>query len=136
MATIRQAREAVYGAFRTAWANKSALTFDNENFSPPVKAPWVRFSMLHQDGVQESLGPVGNRRYLRSGTVIIQIFVPLNSALFVADGLVQDAKVILEGTTLLSTALRFYNAVAREIGESEGWYQFNLEVEFEYQEIR
>ena len=91
--------------------------------------------MVRHDGSSlEAIGGVGNNKYERTGRATIQVFTPLNQGTEEADTLAQTARAIFEGITLSSNAIRFNNAVVREIGPDDGWYQINVEAFFQYNE--
>lgn len=135
MTSQTDARERIYQAFVTGWGNRTPITLENERYSPALDTAWVRLTVRHQIGVQESLGSVGNRRFLRAGIIFLQIFTPLEAGMRAADGHVDFARGVLEGVTL-TTGIRLYGASSQEIGAEDGWYQVNLEVSFEYEEVK
>lgn len=137
MVTLVNARETLYQRFVTAWGATSAFTFDNEDFTPPVDTPWVRFSVRHVGSTLELIGGTGAggfNTYQRIGFALIQVFVPVNDGLREADTLAQAARAIFEGTTLSGNTIRFNNVVIREIGPDGAWYQINVEAAFQYDE--
>jgi hypothetical protein len=137
VATLNQARERIYQTFNTDWGSTSAFTFDNDEFDPPAAADWVRFSVRHFDSNQESLGGVGNRKFLREGRIFVQCFTPLDSGLAGADNLATVARNIFEGKTLGTENIRCTDAVVREIGPTDdGFYQLNVEIAFNYSEVK
>jgi len=135
MTSTQTARETIYQTFVTDWANATPVTFANEDFSPPTDTPWVRLAVLHFTGNQETLGEVGNRRFRREGQISIQVFTPLNDGLRDIDALVQSARQIFEGRTLTGPIWCTDSAV-QEIGPSDGWFQFNVDTDFAYEEVR
>lgn len=135
MTTLQVARETIYQTFVTDWAATTAFTFANENFDPPVAASWVRVSVLHQTGNQETLGGVGNRRFLREGIISIQVFSPLNGGLRNQDALIQTARQIFEGRSLTGP-IWCTDCNVFEVGPSDGYHQFNVETNFAYEETR
>lgn len=138
MATLTEAREAIYDRFLTNYTALPAASIDadNEEFSPPAGAAWARLSVRHTGSVQESLGGIGYRKFTRIGSTFVQIFTPLNQGASEADTLAQAARVILEGVSLVGNTIRFTNVVVREIGPSDGWYLVVVEAFFEYTETR
>lgn len=137
MVSLVDAREAMYQAFETAWGATSAFTHDNENFDPPVNAPFVRMVVRHDGSTLEAIGGAGDggmNLYQRTGRVLLQVFGRLDKGTREADTLAQAARAIFEGTTLSSNAIRFNNVVLREIGPEGSWYQINLEAAFQYDE--
>lgn len=136
MTDIVAAKEAIYKAFADAWGVTTKLTFDNEAFTPPANAAWVRLAVRHTASLQESLGRPGNRRFMRLGSVFVQVFTPIDKGVREADQLTKQAREIFEGKTLTGTSISFRNVTIREIGPDGKWYQANVEAEFGYDEIR
>lgn len=137
MVTLVDAREAIYERWRVQWAATSAYTFDGEKFIPPEGAAWVRVAVRHQTSTLEAIGGAGYggmNRYQRGGAVFIQIFTPSNDGTRDGDTLAQQARAVFEGITLSSNAIRFNNAVVREVGPDGPWYQHNVEAQFLYDE--
>jgi uncharacterized protein DUF4128 len=132
--TLVDAREAMYQRFSTQWGSTTPVAFDNEKFEPPVGTSWVRVSVRHQTAGQETLQVAGNRQFLRGGEAVVQVFAAQDRGTRAADLLAQQARAIFEGVALNSNGIRFTDVLVREIGESEGWYQVNVEATFQYQE--
>lgn len=135
MTSTQTARETIYQAFVDGWGATPAYTFANEHFEPPADASWVRLTVLHQTASQETLGEVGFRRFRRQGIISLQIFVPINDGLRDIDALMQTARAIFEGRTLTGP-IWCTDANAFEAGPSDGWYQFNIDIDFAYEETR
>lgn len=136
MVSLVNARETIYQAFETAWGSLSPYTFDNEDFTPPENAPWVRVAVRHDGSTLECIGGSqagGFNTFQRTGRAVVQVFGRLNKGTREADTLAQAARAIFEGTTL-ANAIRLTNAVIREIGPDGAWYQINVEAFFQYDE--
>lgn len=129
MTDINQAREAIYQRFVTAWGSTSPYTFDNESFSPPSDA-WVRLSVRNTDSGQETLGAIGNRKFLREGMVWLQVFVPLDSGLKDADTLSEAFRTIFEGVSFSN--INFNRVVIKEGSPENQWYRVVAQAFFNY----
>lgn len=135
MTTLAEAREAIYKTFIDAWDSIAPLTLDNEDFQPP-NGSWVRLSVRHTGGGQETLGRTGNRRFERSGTAFIQVFTLQDTGTAAADTLANLARSIFEGTSITNTTIRFNNVALTEIGPTGKWYQINVSAAFDYDETK
>ena len=133
--TLNEAREAIYQRFadNTALA-VSAYTFQSEDFQSPTDAPWARLIVNHEAGVQDSLGPIGSRKYLRRGRVLVQLFGPVDQGLRALDLLADATRDIFEGTRF--SGLYFISADVRESGQDGEWYQLTVDAPFDYQETK
>jgi hypothetical protein len=136
MTTYAQAREAIYQEFFDAWGSTTVFTFDNEKFDPPKNDSWVRLSVRHQAADQETLGKVGNRRFMRSGLAIVQVYIPIDGGMAAGDSLIALVKTAFEGKRLTGSTVRFFSTLAREIGSDGKWFQINVETPFDFEEIR
>lgn len=136
MTTANEAREAIYEAFVAVWTEE--YSFDNEEFDPPKSDPWARLVVRHDPAIGETLGPVGHRRFTRSGTVYVQVFVPEDTGTTDMDALAETVRDAFEGVTLVGTTVRFEAVTVREIGESDTdkFYLTMVEAPFEYDETR
>lgn len=129
MTALADARESLYQAFLTGWASATPLYFENED-PGDQDAAWVRFSVRHTDAIQDTLGKTGNRRFIRNGSIFVQIFVPINQGLAQSDTYATAARNILEGKTIDS--IHIYGVTTTEIGPDGEWYQVNVEAPFTY----
>lgn len=142
MTELNEAREAIYSRFTTQWKAVGGLTdltpftFDNEAFTPPEAASWVRVAIRHLTAMQETLGSAGNRKFAHPGTLLIQVFTPTNSGMASSDTLCQKAREIFEGVSLSGTTVRFQSSTVREAGNDGKWNQMVVETLFEYDETR
>lgn len=136
MTTLNEAREAIYGLFNTAWADRTPLTFDNERFDPPDDAAWVRLTVRHTGSFQETLGPPGRRKFMRTGSCFAQIFVPIDQGVKEADTLATVAREVFEGVSISGTTVRFLDTIMRESGPEKKLYGVVIEANFEYDETR
>ncbi len=137
MTTINQAKEAIYLAFETAWDTTGhPFTLDNEDFTPPEGTPWARCVVRHTVGPQDSLGAVGNRKFLRQGSVLVQVYTLINDGTATSDALVKTVSEAFEGKTLPGTSVTIFDMAPRETGPTGKWYQVVVEGTFNYEEIR
>lgn len=134
MTTSKEAKAAMTDKFITEWADQTAYVLDNEDFKGPDETEWVRFTIRHTDGGQETLGRVGNRRYERSGSLFISVFTPTEIGTSLADTLALNALTIFEGTSFSGVTIN--DCVSREKGANGKWYQVLVECAFLYNEVK
>lgn len=132
-------RQTVEGAFNTGWGTTTPIAWEN---APAIltNSEWVRLSVITTFASNSSLG---DRRTLKSGIIVIQIFTPLDQGAGRAYELADLANTILENKRW--SDLFTYAGAAELIGESPsthtlgtsyttstpGFYQLNLKVPFE-----
>jgi hypothetical protein len=128
-----EAREFLYELFKSNWEGVTPYTFDNEAFTPPTKAVWVRFTMRHSSGQQDTLNIPGQRRFTNQGHLYLQVFSPRGSGRRNSDTLVEQFKAIMDSKRL-DTDLVTYSATARELGvdPTNAWDQTNVDIPFVY----
>ncbi|MGD9210526.1 MAG: hypothetical protein PVI90_07110 [Desulfobacteraceae bacterium] len=141
--TRKQAIDDICGMFKTVWdatayaarvkwenvGKKSATNFDGED-------PWVRFTLRHTGAEAGSLsGGDGTKIFDRFGVLTISLFTEIGKGL---SGETDYAKLIMdiyEGKRSPQGVI-FRNVRIIEIGESDGFFQTNINAEFEYNEIK
>lgn len=143
MTTINEAREAIYDKFLDAWTVSSPepgfvtpYTFDSEQFDPPDDEPWVRVTVRHTGSTQETLGPAGSRKFMRTGICFVQVFTRSDKGVKQADELARRAALAFEGERIVGTTVRFLDVVTRETGPEGKWFGVVVQANFEYDETR
>jgi hypothetical protein len=135
MTTISQARETIYQRFvdNTTLAG-TAFTFGNEKFSAPVDTPWARLTVNHEIGDPPTLGKVGDRKFLRRGRVLVQLYDSVDNGLDDLDTLAHATRNMFEGVT--ADGLFFQATEIRESGSDGEWFQFIVDAPFDYYETK
>jgi len=128
-----QAEAAVRAYFKTEWNGLTPISWPDVNFNKP-NSTWVRFSMKNNDAFQASIGSPGNNMHRRIGMVYIQVFQKEGRASTDARAKADAAADIFISNGL--NGIQFRNVNARDIGaDNNGWYQWNVSAEFEYDRI-
>lgn len=110
---------------------------DNEEFDPPADgSPWLGVSIQPQAATQDSLGPIGSRKFLRIGTIFVQVFATRDGGTREASQLAGDVVSVIEGLQLAGGDLRLYTSSTQSIGPSERWFMFTVSTRFDFQETR
>lgn len=136
--TLTEARDEMSTLFKDAWDDTGYLVIwdDVGEPRPNTRSPWARFTIRHADGFQATLANHGGvRRWRRTGTIFVQLFAPTNEGLSTLDEMAMVAMRAFEGQTTPGGAW-FRNARLQEIGVDGKWQQFNVLVDFEYDEVR
>ena len=146
MTTILAARDELMEALRTGWlANATSagveLQFDNVKNDPPTAVgtegrpvSWARLTMRHSLGAQDTLGELGNRRFLTGGTITWQIFTAPGDGHAAGDALAEIALGLIR-TVRTPSGVWAFDVVPAEIGISGTWFQFNVFGTFRYEAI-
>ena len=148
MTTFNEAKEGILTLFVTGWADRTAVTIDNEEFDTDSQkdttgtgadSAWVRLAIRHNFGGQETIGSEGNRKFERRGNFIVSIYTACNNGTQEADNLVQGVLDILDGKRVPGTTVRFNNVIPTEIGvlpNDEDWYLTVVTGAFVYDEVK
>ena len=134
MTTPSQAKLAITDLFVTEWADRTPYTKDNEEFKPDDIPTWVRLTIRHTGGNQETLGKKGNRKYERRGIITVSVFTPIETGTYDSDILSKAAQDIFEGENFGGVVVNDTNI--REIGANDKWYQVLMEANFHYNELK
>ncbi|MCH7524012.1 MAG: hypothetical protein IIC74_03115 [Bacteroidetes bacterium] len=135
MPTINEARVLIYDEFISVWNNETPFDLDNKSFTEPESTPWVRTVVRNTISNQDSLGPVGIRKFLRVGSVLTQIFTPIDTGVEESDRLSEIVRGIFEGVRLTG-GLWFFATDVRELGRIGDYYQVTVESTFNYEQTK
>lgn len=137
MTTLQAANEAMAQRFVDVWTPTGhPFTLENEKFDPPVSGPWARFTSRIRGATQETLGRANNRRFQRTGSVFIQIYVENDDGTNTSKTLAQTVMDGFEGIRITGTTVRFLDVIPREVGQDGKWHQTNVEVNFQFDETK
>lgn len=137
MTTLTEANEALAQRFIDTWTPTGhAYTLENEDFTAPDNAPWARFSSRINASTQETLGQATNRKFERSGSCFVQIYVREKTGTKVSKQLAQTVVDGFEGARIVGTTVRFTDAIPRETGPDGKWYQTVVEINFVFDETK
>lgn len=93
-----------------------------------VKNPWVRFTIRDGDGNRQTVGSI-NRFNRYAGVLIIQVFVAQKTGTATARTYAGLIAEIWDGYSG-EPCLEFGPAAITVVGETEGWFQFNVTISF------
>lgn len=138
MPTITTARASIYKRMIDNWdTGDGLLTFEGEQGFDPGGAAFVRLSVRHLLANQRTLGAVGDRRFRRPGTIVIQCFAPRTDG-----GGIKPADVMAALASVIFEAVSFddidtYAATPREAPTDDINYIGALvTIPFDYDDIR
>lgn len=136
MANINEVKNLIYNTFNINWDEPNIpYTKDNSRFETPSSSPWIRLTVRNRISNQETLGKKTNRKFLRSGSIYGQVFVPINTGTSEADRIAQKIRDIFEGERI-DESVWITNSDVREVGPDGDWYQFLVESFFTYEETK
>jgi hypothetical protein len=141
--TIAEARDEILKVFLDAWPSQHVVRYSDAPGDPPADTDdpaqpiptWARVDFQHGPSALPTLGPVGGRRFTRSGFVQVQIFTPVGQGSQEADELVQIVMSAFENTTTPGGAW-FFNVYRQNSTRSVSWLMTTVVAEFEYYEVK
>lgn len=137
-ASIAIAMQEIEQRFRSVWEHKCDYPNTNFDVKKEVKASdiWARYVIKHALGQQSSLANVlGEKRFDREGSIIIQVFTPLNKGVLSAYSAAEIVVNAYEGKSTPS-GVWFRNVRMNEIDSDENsWKQINVIIDFIYDQI-
>jgi Bacteriophage related domain of unknown function len=106
-----------------------------EDDRKPDDNAWLISTIRHVGGRQETLGGIGNRSFLRTGIIFLQIFTRVGKGLQES---YQLAKVLADAFEGQSSpkGVWFRNVRINEVGKDGTFSQTNVTVEFQYNEVK
>lgn len=139
MPNMAMAEDSTFGAFNVAWAARTPIDWPNVTVEGPHLRegtdPWVSIHMLHDGSDQHTMGEEGARVFTRTGSVVVQVFVPAGQrGLTDATALAMVASSAFEGRTV--DGVRFYRVGTKTVGRDGSWFQVNVTADFEFDEVR
>ncbi len=97
--------------------------------------PWAMFVIRHAPAGQTTLGGVGKRTFNRLGIIITSIFTPIGNGLSTSYALAKIAADAYEGKHS-PNGVWFRNVAIQEIGRDGEFFQLNVTIAFDYDEIK
>lgn len=132
MTTLAQACEFVLQRWTTAWGATTPFGFQNEAFTPPAASAFARVLVNEESSRQETLGGIGQRRFLRQARILIKIFSLTDEGTQAIDLLTGQARDIFEGESF--NGLRVFSVSSRRAASDGKWFAGIVEVPFDFEE--
>ena len=132
--TVTEVRNIIMSRYLTEYTGQFIIAIDNQKIDAPTDEEWVRLTVNFNDGFQDSLGTAGNRKYLKSGMIFIQVFFPINKGTNNSDTLAEDSANLFDGVRI--DDLWMYNGRVKTIGSDGEFFQQNAIVDFDYENVR
>lgn len=144
--TILEAIDQIFGTLQNALSADTTtqnVKIDYEDRKPSTKnqsnISWIRPTIIHNDGgfTDASLsGDFGQRRFGRNGTIIVQVFTPLNQGKTLNYRIIQIIMDAFEGKRSVGQRVWFRNNRFSEKGRDNAWYRIDFKSDFVYDEVK
>lgn len=137
-ATQETASDEMLAFFKTAWDTTSLIAvYENvKGAVPTTQVAWARPVIRHgAGGIQSLTGGLSTTNYERTGLMVVSIFIPNGNGLSLGRSLSKTVADAFEGKSTAS-GVWFRNIRVVEVGPDNEWYQFNVVIEFIYDEVK
>lgn len=135
--TYKQANDDILALLKAAWDTTGHKMFWEgvRDQRETDQLPWATVVVRHATGQQDTLGGIGNRQFVRLGTMVVSIYTPSSSGLSEGYNL---AKVVADAYEGVSSpnGVWFRNVRVNELGREGTFFQTNVVVDFEYYETK
>ncbi len=141
-ATLTQARDEMFKAFRDAWladatSNLLPVLYPDTDAEPPTEGAWARVSIKHGPSRQATLsGESGQKRFRHTGFITVELYTPRGDGLVLNGQLSIIVKHAFEGVATSPGQVIFYRVRVNEVGPDGQWFHTNVLADFEYDEVR
>lgn len=108
------------------------IEWQNTEYEPTLGTPFIRVTIIPGSENNIGLGSSTNL-YRKVGVVFFSIFVPPNTGTRQAWNLADDLTAIFRG--LEEEGVIFREIETNEVGEENGWFQVNVSVAFQADDI-
>lgn len=132
--TPTEARNEIMKRYLDNFTGQFPIAVDNKKFDKPDGVKWVRLTIKFNSGNQDSLGRENNRKFTKQGLIFVQVFTPSNKGTDDNDDLCNSSLNLLDGVRI--NDLWLYRGRIKTIGSDGEFYQQNVVVEFEFENIR
>lgn len=134
--TPREVRNEIVSRFLTQFTGQFAISVPGHPFKPPaLPNPYVSINVIFNTGSQTSLGLVGNRKFQHSGFIAVQVFTPSNKGTDTNDDMCHSVLSFFDGVDM-GYGLWSYDGSIKTVGDKDGYYQQNVVIEFNFEDIR
>ena len=135
--THKEAVDDITLIFKTVWDTTGHEVFYESvrNQREDDNSSWASFSIRHASSTQRTLGGQGNRIFTRTGFVIVSIFFQVGKGLSEGYALAKVVTDVYEGICS-PNGVQFRDIRLQEIGRDGQFFQINVLIDFEYDEIK
>jgi hypothetical protein len=136
--TPKNAKNAIMQRYIDGVAGAFPVALPNQPFSPPAPGlgvVWASVDVRLATGGQDSLGAAGGRKFLRGGTVVVQVSTTKGHATDLNDDTAQAALELLDGVGVAADLWTDGGRIVT-VGPDGEWYVQNAIVNIQFEETR
>jgi hypothetical protein len=129
--TNEQIRTAIAGRIEASWSTCTIISRPNMKFDPPITdLPWMKYYIRSGNPFQGEIpGPSGQCVSIRTGIIMVEINVPINTGSKSLTGFADRAEHFLRHRDI--SGVRTGEPYSVEIGENGGYYKVMTTVPFD-----
>ena len=131
--TEQEAFDILATRFDTQWASETEVAWPDKLYEPTAGTEYVKFDAFLNLGFDDSLGPVGGRRYEYLGIIMVQVYTPKGKSGTRNRFLTNKVLEAFRGQNL--TGILPYNGRVNEVGEDGTFFQRNVIFDYRYDHI-
>lgn len=132
-----RAREAMTAHWLSLWSS-TPTAIDGEVFA--ALELWTRFSILHSTRRQSTVGLVGNRRFVSSGNIAVQVFGEIGRGAAQVSALADEIRTTIEARDIAIAGsddpVCIGAGATRPLVTEGAWLMHLVVAKFEYTELR
>jgi hypothetical protein len=118
----------IQSRFQTNWGVTTPVKYDNRDFNPTPEESHVVFEIHNGDQIPISTGGVGDTLHRGIGIISINIHTALGIGSQTGKDLADTAAAIFRAQTFSGITCR--GADVKRLGESSGWFVYNVSIPF------
>lgn len=126
-------RADIENRFATLWGATCPVAYSNVAFSPPADSEWARLTILDNTTDEIGIGQPGAQLHRFQGLIIVSVFSQLNKGEKKARQLADLVFSIFKSADFGSVTT--WAPSLTVIGESDGYFQVNVTINFKRDEI-
>lgn len=128
--TEAQAVEAIKEAFATGWtAAYPSVPYFFDNEAGASSQSFVRVTFIPTVSALATMGPPGQRLWLRRGYIVMQLFAPVDQGSATLDAYVETVRALLEGASI-AAGVATDDAGAERKPDDGTWAQVNVRIAY------
>lgn len=132
MTTLNEARQVVYNTFVDDWGNETPYDLEDDDFTEPESGNWVRLTLKGLPGGQETQGRPGNRRYIRRGLIVVEVYGQPRTGEYNEDVYAERIRDLFEGKVI--NGVVFNDGNITPDGTRDNWRRVLVTIQFQYYE--
>ena len=130
-----EARNELLSLFMTQFSDPDiVIGYDNSSLTPLPDKPWLRLNIIPAFGVQDTLAPVGDRKFRRGGVIGCSFAIPAGTWTAKCDEIAQKLIDVFESKTV--NGIIISSGVYSQNGQDGNWFMAEVVFDFEFVDLK